>query len=189
MTRAVIAMCALGATLMACSAGDPSNGAAATTRSAVVPACEYDPYYCDNAPFAMGAWVGDSGPFAALVLTDKLCSDRGYCFAGALADGTHIEGDYFDKPQRTLFSWSGGSKVFEGYDVVGDVLTFYAGPEGDIIPVATLHAVDSWCGEVNDCSLQTLKSMPCDDPFLKCRDNRCKPDCGRHAGKCARPKR
>lgn len=131
-SRAMVLLGALVASVVGCSAGsgDPSRAGVGTTSSAAVPACEIDPYYCANEPFAVGAWRGDDGPFSALVLSNQLCSDRAFCFVGALADGTRIEGEYFDRPQLSLFSWSGGGQAFEGYAVQGDVLTFYAGPEG-----------------------------------------------------------
>lgn len=179
--RGRIALIAGAVGLLACSAEEresPPEVSWMANGTQSVPACSIDPYYCSAEPFALGAWAGDTGPFAALVLSDQLCGDRGYCFVGRLTNGTRVEGWYFDRPQLVLFSWSGGAQMFEGYDVQGDVLTFYAGPEGDIVPVATLHRVASYCDVPDDCELQSLKPMPCDPAVTLCRHHRCRRNCG-----------
>jgi hypothetical protein len=184
--RGLIASYALAGGLLACAVepGEPTSDALGASSAATsVLACQFDPYYCYSEPFALGAWVGDTGPFAALVLSDQLCGDYGFCFVGDLTNGTRIEGYYFHRPQLAHFSWSGSGRGFEGYSVAGNILTFYAGPEDSIVPVATLHRMGSYCDVPTDCELQSLRRMPCDPPVMVCQRHACKQNCGRRPGR------
>ncbi len=175
-----VTMGLVAAMAMACSAAP--EGDLGTTRAASVPACQTEPYACENAPFATGAWIGDTGPFAALVLSDQLCSDSGYCFTGDLADGTRLDGDYFHRPELVRFHWPDTGLLFQGFSVQNDVLTLYKGPEGRILPVATLHRAASYCDEPADCALQSPAQVACDTPVTECRRHACEAVCPRTIG-------